>query len=566
MNLSLIHNLHFDHWGLIAAGLLPLLINVSIIIYVSFTLPPSRTHTSFLVFVFSVAIWQLSDTMLRMSSNALTATYWTRIDNISMLFVAPFAILFGLRFALWHKRVSPALLLSLLFAIPMMLSAGIIAGLDHYEIHDSETWSWIVNPRSDLFTLSIYCWHSFIGLCTITLYWSIYILKRKNETARRPAILLAWGVSIPTLAAIVFEVIGPLVFHVDDIPITASLLTLFSILAFIAIKHYQLLDYSPRHQWDKIINLTNEGILIVNLKDEIMYANECMCKTLGYSGSELNGKKASMLLTGASNWMNPKNELLDLTDILTGRSEMLISTRSGEKIWMLLSGSPYLDVHDKVTGFIGLFTNINDLKKTKAVLKAKVEELNTFFYRASHDLKSPAASIQGLVSLLAIGDESDRAFICSSIESSALKLLETTDRLSQIAAISQRQIQVDVIDWENKIKSIEAEVCSLATDCCCEKEISVKEISYSDPYLIRMILRIAFQNAVKYRDLNKKECLIRFGICEEKQGIRIELSDNGSGIPKQVQEKIFTMFCKGSNKSGVGLGLYTLKAAVDKLG
>ncbi|MFI5149707.1 MAG: ATP-binding protein [Bacteroidia bacterium] len=559
-------DLGFDHWGLLTATLGPVLINIGIILFVAFALPPSRTNTSFLIFVLLLASWQLSDGLIRLSHTASTAYDWTRIDNTLMLFLAPFAILFGLRFASWHKLINPALLLITLFTLPILLTCGIMAHLDHYSIIASERWVWIINPKTDPFTISIYVWHSILGLSIIILYWAIYLFKRRDVVLHKPAFLLALGVTIPVVAGIAFEIICPLLFQIDDIPITAPMLTFFSFFAFIAITRYRLLDYSPRHQWDKIVHLTNEGLIIVNTKDEIMYANECMCRMMGYAFSEMGGKKASLLLTGETYWTDALQGITHKPGSLTGRYETRVTTKSGTKIWMLMSGSPYLDSKNKITGSIGLFTNIDDLKKVKAGLDAKIDELNAFFYRASHDLKSPAASIQGLLSLFAQGDETERSFIFSSIETCASKLMDTTDRLAQIATITQRKVEVNEIDWEEKITSLQSELCRETDSCICEKQISLESTCYSDGFLISMVLRIAFQNAIQYRGLNKKECHINVTVHPVKGGVQVELSDNGPGLPKQVQEKMFTMFCKGSNKAGIGLGLYTMKAAVEKLG
>ena len=52
----------------------------------------------------------------------------------------------------------------------------------------------------------------------------------------------------------------------------------------------------------------------------------------------------------------------------------------------------------------------------------------------------------------------------------------------------------------------------------------------------------------------------------KKEEIIIEVEDNGTGIAKQYQEKIFTMFFRASTKSeGTGLGLYIVGEAVAKL-
>lgn len=48
--------------------------------------------------------------------------------------------------------------------------------------------------------------------------------------------------------------------------------------------------------------------------------------------------------------------------------------------------------------------------------------------------------------------------------------------------------------------------------------------------------------------------------------MKIWVEDNGEGIAREYQERIFEMFYRGSNTStGSGLGLYITKEAVEKL-
>ena len=63
-----------------------------------------------------------------------------------------------------------------------------------------------------------------------------------------------------------------------------------------------------------------------------------------------------------------------------------------------------------------------------------------------------------------------------------------------------------------------------------------------------------------------KDSKIHIAIQQEQYGVVIQLDDNGCGMSPDLQKKLFSLFCKGSANSGIGLGLYTLKAALDKLG
>jgi signal transduction histidine kinase len=89
----------------------------------------------------------------------------------------------------------------------------------------------------------------------------------------------------------------------------------------------------------------------------------------------------------------------------------------------------------------------------------------------------------------------------------------------------------------------------------------------SDPTRLRMILNNLISNAIRYYDKSKAERSIYIDAHKNIGEIEIRIRDNGIGIPKQHQEKIFDMFFKASdNSNGSGLGLYIANEATIKLG
>jgi signal transduction histidine kinase len=119
-----------------------------------------------------------------------------------------------------------------------------------------------------------------------------------------------------------------------------------------------------------------------------------------------------------------------------------------------------------------------------------------------------------------------------------------------------------------------------------KKEIKIYEdyakhlpIIKADPKLLRMVIQNLLANSVKY---TPDKGHIRFVIAltdvngvisakNKKDNILIKVSDNGYGIPKNNQAKIFTKLfradnVRAKNTQGTGLGLYIAKAIVDQSG
>lgn len=101
-----------------------------------------------------------------------------------------------------------------------------------------------------------------------------------------------------------------------------------------------------------------------------------------------------------------------------------------------------------------------------------------------------------------------------------------------------------------------------------ELKINVSEgqMVMSDEYRLKVILYNLIANAINYADFNKNQAWVELNFEENDEMFRIELKDNGQGIPEEYQEKIFQMFFWTSNDSnGSGLGLFLVKESYKKL-
>ena len=88
----------------------------------------------------------------------------------------------------------------------------------------------------------------------------------------------------------------------------------------------------------------------------------------------------------------------------------------------------------------------------------------------------------------------------------------------------------------------------------------------TDKNRLNIILNNLISNAITYQDPSKNDPLVNIKVDMSDTETNIIVKDNGIGISKELQEKIFDMFFRGSeNSDGSGLGLYIVKESVEKL-
>lgn len=88
----------------------------------------------------------------------------------------------------------------------------------------------------------------------------------------------------------------------------------------------------------------------------------------------------------------------------------------------------------------------------------------------------------------------------------------------------------------------------------------------SDIILFQIIIRNMFDNAIFFQDKKKMEVFLETSLSDDEK-LTITITDNGLGIPENLQDKVFDMFFHGAAKSGgTGLGLYMARKAIERLG
>jgi signal transduction histidine kinase len=212
--------------------------------------------------------------------------------------------------------------------------------------------------------------------------------------------------------------------------------------------------------------------------------------------------------------------------------------------------------------------NIKLRQSEKQLLEVN-KELETFIYRTSHDLKGPLASSRGLVNL-AIRSKTvqETEQYLKLIQTSLDKLDNILVTLYEVSVIRKGAIALKECNLEEMtkgtIKSFENYPNFDKIRFTINNQISQPFIT--DEILSQTIMRNILENAVKYCSPSASQPFVNIEMKEEGGYNLISVSDNGAGIPKEHQEKIFDVFYRANTETkGSGMGLYIVKNAIDKL-
>ena len=219
-----------------------------------------------------------------------------------------------------------------------------------------------------------------------------------------------------------------------------------------------------------------------------------------------------------------------------------------------------------------------DMSKSVQDYIRKLEKEKTirqeFFSNASHELKTPLTAIRGYAELLQSGMASDTNMQKEFLGRIHSEVEEMTSLINDILMISRLETKELMPTKEMLcVKSVAEEVKKTLKPLADENNVSLEihccdDFVYMDRSHLQGILSNLMGNAVKY---NRLGGFVQTDIIMDSTSLSIRVEDNGIGIAKEDQKRIFERFYrvdKGRSKrvAGTGLGLSIVKHVTEFYG
>jgi signal transduction histidine kinase len=250
-----------------------------------------------------------------------------------------------------------------------------------------------------------------------------------------------------------------------------------------------------------------------------------------------------------------------------------VETLEGTR-WLQTDKIPYRDLDGEIVGIIGFSVDVTERKKYEEGLKRVNADLEAYAYTVSHDLKGPLTTIGlSLIMLrkLLYGPQSEDARsntfkVFDVMERSVGKADELIDALLKLAEAGQIPEDVISVDVGQVVKRILEE----KSDDLKTKGITVDFDDdlgqvLGDYFHVYQLFSNLIGNAIGHNDSKAPMIEIKSLKNRVPGGHRYLVRDNGSGIPPEDLEMIFTPFFKG-RQGGSGIGLATVEKIVELYG
>jgi len=216
---------------------------------------------------------------------------------------------------------------------------------------------------------------------------------------------------------------------------------------------------------------------------------------------------------------------------------------------------------------------IKELELKTKELSLSNEELNSFVYIVSHDLKAPLVSIQGFSTILSKEykdqfDDNGKLYVDRIMKNSE-RMGMLIDNLLELSRIGRIKGKEGTINISNMISEISEEILSQIQEKGTKLIVKGEMPTISgDQTRIKQIFTNLISNANKFMGNDNEAPTIEVGYDSQNGCHRFYVKDNGIGIEKQYHDKVFQIFQRLDDikTEGTGVGLAIVKKIVERFG
>jgi PAS domain S-box-containing protein len=333
-----------------------------------------------------------------------------------------------------------------------------------------------------------------------------------------------------------------------------------------------------------VINAIGEGVIAIDNKGIIQLINPAAQHIIGWGRQDalnLDYKSVLHLVDKKGDELTKAND--PVFDVLTtnqskSRNDLQLITNSGKKLNVSVVASPVGRMG------AGAIIVVHDITKEQAEEREQAEFIST----ASHEMRTPVASIEGYLGLAlnpatATIDDKARDFISKAHESAQhlgrlfQDLLDVTK--AEDGRLANNPRVVDVVEYTKEIidgLKPRADAKNLrvffkpetTSSSVTGGEHSIAPVFYAhlDRDHLREVLANLIENAIKYTP--KGEVVV--DVIGDNEHIIVSITDSGIGIPAEDIPHLFQKFYRVDNSDtreigGTGLGLYLCRRLTEAM-
>lgn len=206
-----------------------------------------------------------------------------------------------------------------------------------------------------------------------------------------------------------------------------------------------------------------------------------------------------------------------------------------------------------------------DLGRALETMRERLEGrqyVERYVHTLTHELKSPLAAIRGAAELLESPlPDADRVRFAASIGAQGERMTGMIDKLLALAAVEHRQRieQPEPVDPQALLRDVALDAATRAQRAGVRVQVHADDalpVLAGERFLLRQMLANLVDNAI---DFSPPGSVVEVRVGADPDGLRLQVSDRGSGVPDYAVERVFERFYSlprphtDARSSGLGL-------------
>jgi len=317
---------------------------------------------------------------------------------------------------------------------------------------------------------------------------------------------------------------------------------------------------------NRFFSLSLDLLSIVGLDGYFRQLNPSWERTLGYTNEELTSRPFR-------EFVHPDDHEATLAAMrklaageLVIRFENRYRAKDGSYRWLEWNATPH--VEEQI--IYAVAHDVTERKQAETALVAAMQELESFSYSVSHDLRAPLRSIDGFSQALEEDcferlDETGRRHL-ARIRSASRYMGQLIEALLRLSRVARMELHSSVVDLSKLARMVARDLAERDSGRRVEFAIAGGVSALGDANLLRVVLENLLGNAWKFTD-KREDARIEFGV-ETGRGAPVYwVRDNGAGFDMQYVGKLFSPFQRlhpASEFPGTGIGLATVRRVVHR--
>jgi PAS domain S-box-containing protein len=322
----------------------------------------------------------------------------------------------------------------------------------------------------------------------------------------------------------------------------------------------------------------------------IMEVNSRICEMTGYTKDELIGQNARLLYPTQEDYEFVGSEKYrQIAQSGTGEVETRWLKKDGDIIDILLASTP-LDVDDLSKGVTFTALEITERKKAEAYirnmnvvledivqkrteeLQKANEELRSFAYSISHDLRAPLRAIDGFSRIL-IEEYAEQLTVdarryLNLCRENAITMSKLIEGLLEYSRTGRQGIYLQMVEPETLVRTVLADLQHEYPDHPAQISVGRLPACLADAMLLKQVYQNLLQNAFKFTSkINPSQ--IEIGCDKINEQVIYYVKDNGVGFDMHYADRLFGVFQRlhgMTEYEGTGIGLAIVQRIIHRLG